>query len=56
MVDDKLQNSAQFTQKDIAEATWDGRNQFGIAAATGVYFYRIEAGSFIQTKRMILVK
>jgi hypothetical protein len=35
---------------------WDGRNSFGAQVATGVYFYRIEAGNFVQTRKMILIK
>jgi hypothetical protein len=35
---------------------WDGRNELGIDAASGVYLYRIESGSFIQTKKMTLIR
>jgi len=28
----------------------------GSSFASGVYFYRIEAGEFVQTKRMVLIK
>jgi hypothetical protein len=35
---------------------WDGRTDFGIEAATGVYFYRIQAGVYTQTRKMLLLK
>jgi len=35
---------------------WDGRNRFGQSVATGVYFYRLVAGDFVQSKKMVLVK
>ncbi|GEM_PF-698906 len=38
------------------EASWDGKNNVGSQVATGVYIYRIEAGSFISTKKMMLLK
>lgn len=39
-----------------APVTWDGLNDFGQIAASGMYFYRLESGSDIQTMRMQLLR
>jgi len=35
---------------------WDGRDSFGKILSTGVYIYRMTAGSFIDSKKMMLLK
>lgn len=35
---------------------WDGRDNNGRQAASGVYLYRLQAGNQVQTKKMVLLK
>jgi hypothetical protein len=35
---------------------WDGRTDNGMQVSSGIYFYKIQAGKFTQTRKMVLLK
>lgn len=35
---------------------WDGRNQNGVSVSSGIYLYRLEAGSVVNSGKMLLIK
>ncbi len=35
---------------------WDGTNENGASVSAGMYLYKIDAGNFVETKKMLLVK
>ena len=37
-------------------ATWDGKDYRGKDVSSGVYFYCLQAGDFMQTKKMVLMR
>jgi hypothetical protein len=47
---DKIQAAGHKT------VTWDGTNEQGDRVASGVFFYRLEAGEFTATKKMVLLR
>ena len=40
----------------IYTVEWDGMDNSGRRAASGVYFYRISAGDFVSMRKMVLLK
>ncbi|MFI5252613.1 MAG: T9SS type A sorting domain-containing protein [Bacteroidota bacterium] len=38
------------------KVTWNGHNNFGLTVPTGVYLYRLDAGVYSKTNKMIMLK
>jgi len=37
-------------------AYWDGRDDTGEGVSSGAYFYQLQAGPFVQTRKMVILK
>jgi flagellar hook assembly protein FlgD len=40
----------------VHEVQWKGLNDTGSPVASGVYFYRLVAGDYTQTRKMVVLK
>ena len=49
------QNAGVYQSRTRA-AYWDGKNDFGKVVASGVYFYRLRAGDYSATRKMLIRK
>ena len=49
LVDDRVDTGSH-------SVTWDGRNDTGVTTASGGYIYRITAGNFVKSRKMVLVR
>lgn len=47
---DEVQQAGRYT------VAWNGISNLGRAASSGVYFYLLQAGDFIQTRKMLHIK
>jgi hypothetical protein len=45
-----------FTSAGNHSAEWDGTNSSGTTVGAGLYFYRLQAGTFSESRKMILLK
>jgi hypothetical protein len=46
----------QYQEAGYKSVRWNGRNDMGQTVSAGMYFYRIQAGSFSKVQKMVLLK
>lgn len=48
--------SGQTMEQGTQQAVWNGQDDRGQSVSAGIYFYKLTAGNFTETRRMALVK
>jgi flagellar hook assembly protein FlgD len=38
------------------QVSWDGRDDSGRQLSSGIYIYRLQAGGFVQSRKLLLLK
>lgn len=47
---------SEFKNSGNYSLNWDGKNDSGSTVSSGTYFYQVQIGNLVQTKKMILLK